>query len=319
MGKDTMIPVTDAQGNTIAWSSAGTMGSRKSTFRRILLAAHEGRLISGLVRYSLRELRLRVLDPLRELRLRLLLAQRYFHGRRSLPAIYQIGDFSSSCQTQLLKSSFAGVQSEASSPLPDEVRQIEGMSGQKYRSLINRLVRRISDACYLEIGSWKGSTAAAALYGNKVRALCIDNWSEHGGPRELFFANIKKVLTPNIQFDVIERDFRAIDYNDIGSFNVYLFDGPHEKKDQYDGLMIVQPALANPFILIVDDWNWRQVRLGTFQALLDARCRVEASIEIRTTWNEAIPKLFGRDSDWHNGYFIAVVNKAPTSRRSRVD
>jgi hypothetical protein len=221
-------------------------------------------------------------------------------------AIHQIGDFSSSHQTRLLKSAFEGVQSEAHSPLPDEIRQIEGMSGQKYRSLINQLVGSISDARYLEIGSWAGSTAAAALYGNTVKALCIDNWSEFDGPQELFFANIKKVLTPNIQLNVIERDFRAVDYNDIRSFNIYLFDGPHAEKDQYDGIMISQPALANPFILIVDDWSWRWVRLGTFQALLDARYRIEASIEIRTAQNLW---MAGCVSDWHNGYFIGVVNK----------
>jgi hypothetical protein len=25
----------------------------------------------------------------------------------------------------------------------------------------------------------------------------------------------------------------------IGNFNVYLFDGPHEERDQYDGIMVV--------------------------------------------------------------------------------
>jgi hypothetical protein len=80
----------------------------------------------------------------------------------------------------------------AHGPLPDEVRQIEGMSGQKYRLLINQLVGSISDARYLEIGSLAGSTAAAALYGNRVRALCIDNWSEFGGSRELFFQTSRK-------------------------------------------------------------------------------------------------------------------------------
>ena len=120
------------------------------------------------------------------------------------------------------------------------------------------------------------------------------------------------VLTSNIQFGVIERDFRAVDYNDNGLFNLYLFDGPHSEKDQYDGIAIAQPALASPFILIVDDWNWSQVRLGTFQALLDVGCQVEASIEIRTTWNNKHPALAGRESDWHNGYFIGVVNKAAT-------
>ena len=29
---------------------------------------------------------------------------------------------------------------------------------------------------YLEIGSWAGSTVCSAIYGNKVKALCIDNW-----------------------------------------------------------------------------------------------------------------------------------------------
>jgi Methyltransferase domain len=268
------------------------MPDEMTALGRILSAIHDGRVTSGLVRR---------LDPLRELRLRLSLGQCYFPGGRSVPAIHQIGDFSSSSQTRLLKASFERVQSEAHSLLPDEVRQIQGMSGQKYRSLINQLVGSMPDARYLEIGSWKGSTAAAALHSNKVRALCIDNWSEFDGPRESFFANIKNVLNPNIQLDVIERDFRAVDYNEIGSFNIYLFDGPHEEKDQYDGIMIAQPALANEFILIVDDWNWRQVRLGTFQALLDARCRVEASIDIRSPGNG--------DSDWHNGYFIGGVSK----------
>jgi methyltransferase family protein len=273
-----------------------------TALRRITSAIRDGRVISGLVS------RLEP-DPLRELRLRVSLGQRYSQGGQCLPAIYQTGDFSSSRQTMLLKSRFEAVQSGTHSPLPDEVRLIEGMSGQKYRLLINQLVGSISNACYLEIGSWAGSTAAAALYGNKVRALCIDNWSEFGGPRETFFANIKKILTPDIQFEFIERDFRMIDYNNIGSFNIYLFDGPHSEKDQHDGIMIAQPALADPFVLIVDDWNWRHVRLGTFQALLDARCRVRASIEIRTTLDNTHGLPAGRDSDWHNGYFIAVVKK----------
>jgi len=249
-------------------------------------------------------------EPFRELRLRILLGQVYSQEGRSLPATYQIGDFSSSRQASLLKSCFEAVQSEKHSPLPDEVRLIAGMSGQKYRSLINRLVGSISNACYLEIGSWAGSTAAAALHGNKVRALCIDNWSEFGGPREAFFANIKKILTPDIQLDVIEQDFRSIDYHNIGSFNIYLFDGPHSEKDQYDGIAIAQIALADPFVLIVDDWNWRHVRLGTLRALLSARCRIEASIEIRTTLDNTHGLPAGRDSDWHNGYFIAIVRKA---------
>ena len=44
---------------------------------------------------------------------------------------------------------------------------------------------------------------------------------------------------------------------------------PTKKSDQYDGIMIARPALEQSFTLIVDDWNWRQVRLGTFRAIRD--------------------------------------------------
>jgi hypothetical protein len=70
------------------------------------------------------------------------------------------------------------------SKLPQAIRDIVGMSGQTYRSFINNLVESCPDARYLEIGSWQGSTAAAALYGNAAKCVCIDNWSQFGGPKE---------------------------------------------------------------------------------------------------------------------------------------
>jgi hypothetical protein len=112
----------------------------------------------------------------------------------------------------------------------------------------------------------------------------------------------------------MERDFRSVDYGSIGKFNIYLFDGPHEEADQYDGIVMAQPALTETFFLIIDDWNWRVVRLGTFRALTASRCQLECSIEIRTTLHESYPKSYpsivGKQSDWHNGYFIAVIRKA---------
>ena len=49
--------------------------------------------------------------------------------------------------------------------------------------------------------------------------------------------------------------------------NIYLYDGPHNFEDHFDGVKFVQPALENEYILIVDDWNWNQVRSATFRAL----------------------------------------------------
>ena len=67
---------------------------------------------------------------------------------------------------------------------------IDGMSGYRYRWFINTLVRRMAHPAYLEVGSWQGSTLCAAIAGNAVRALAIDNWSEFGGPKDQFLANV---------------------------------------------------------------------------------------------------------------------------------
>ena len=92
-------------------------------------------------------------------------------------------------------------------------------------------------------------------------------------------------------------------------FNIYLFDGPHEERDQYDGLALAVPCLEKQFVFIVDDWNWERVRSGTFAAIQKCNLSVLFSAEIRTTLNNSHPAVAGKDSDWHNGYYIAVLEK----------
>lgn len=194
--------------------------------------------------------------------------------------------------------------------VPDWIVKMPGMSGKKYRYLINFLIEKIENARYLEVGSWAGSTACSAMSGNIVTALCVDDWSLFGGPKNEFDENVKKVLTDQIKFSFIEQDFRKINYQNIGKFNVYLFDGPHEEKDQFDGVVIAQPALDDQYILLVDDFNWLAVRQGTFGALKALGAKVECSIEIRTTQDNTHPSLLIKEnSDWHNGYFMAVCRK----------
>ena len=60
--------------------------------------------------------------------------------------------------------------------ISDEIKFMSGMSGKKYRYLINNLISFTSNARYLEIGCWAGSTVCSALYGNQAKAVCIDNW-----------------------------------------------------------------------------------------------------------------------------------------------
>jgi hypothetical protein len=189
------------------------------------------------------------------------------------------------------------------------VLHMNGMSGRKYRRFINNLVGALSDARYLEIGSWAGSTLCSAINRNNVRALAIDNWSEFGGPRDEFLDNVGRFRTPGAQVNLIESDFREVDYTQLGPFNLYLFDGPHAAEDQYDGLRLVLPALDREFVLVVDDWNWSAVRSGTFRAIAELRVELEYVVEIRSTLDDTHPEIAFADSDWHNGYFISVLRQ----------
>ena len=206
--------------------------------------------------------------------------------------------------------------------ISDEIKFMSGMSGRKYRYLINNLVSLINNPRYLEIGSWAGSTACSALYGNEVKAVCIDNWLKFEtedyvkevyntkDPKKEFEINTKKIITDKIDFKFIESDFRKVDYIHLGKFNIYCYDALHDKKSQYDAIALVRPALDDMFILIIDDWNWSEVREGTLDALKNLKIDIISKIEIRTTQDNNMPKIFiGQYSEWHNGYFIAVCEK----------
>jgi hypothetical protein len=193
--------------------------------------------------------------------------------------------------------------------LPDWIRYMEGMSGKKYRYFINNLVETTPDARYLEIGSHAGSTACSAVWGNKVKATCIDNWSEFGGPKDIFMQNIKAASSPDVDFTFIESDFRKVDYSSIGKYNIYMFDGPHFEQDQYDGIELVQDALDDQYVLIVDDYNWEIIRRGTEQALEHVGHKILAKIEVSTYIGDGHPVISHQYSDWHDGYLIALVSK----------
>ena len=199
------------------------------------------------------------------------------------------------------------------SNLPEWVLNLDGLSGSKYRHMINNLITLIKNPRYLEIGSWLGSTACAASIGNKLCITCIDDWSQTfdyiKNPEIIFNKNIKKALNQEIQFKLLNSNFREVNYKELGRYNIYFFDGPHHEKDHYDSLKFVHTALEKKFILIVDDWNWDQVRLGTNKAIKDLNFKIIAHLEIMTTQNSSSAFVTGKNSEWHNGYCFFVIEK----------
>jgi len=190
---------------------------------------------------------------------------------------------------------------------------IPGMSGKKYRFFINTLVGIVDNARYLEVGSWAGSTLCSAIHNNKVWAVAIDNWSQFGGPKDAFLNHVKLFRTPEAEVIFLESDFRKVDYTQMQrGFNIYLFDGPHTAQDQYDGLAMALPCVDKQFVFIVDDWNWQPVREGTMAAIANCGLKVLYSAEVRTSLDNSQPEnkiQNQRFTNWHNGYFISVLEK----------
>jgi hypothetical protein len=122
---------------------------------------------------------------------------------------------------------------------------------------------------------------------------------------------IARGYPPDATVSVLEQDFRTVEYDHIGKFNLFFYDGPHEAKDQYDGVLMALLALDDHAVLMVDDWNWRHVREATMNALRDGGFHIDFAIEIRTTLDNSVPTFAFGQSEWHNGLFAAAISKSP--------
>lgn len=170
------------------------------------------------------------------------------------------------------------------------VLSVDGMSSPKVRHLLNNLCS-MPDCCYLEVGSWKGSTLCSALDGNTLgRACAVENFSEFTDPvhcssdqsiAEQFHANLEAFKGPN-SIEFINGDYFNVPLPPGRPFNVYFYDGAHTEQTQYYQIHRALPHLANRFVLLVDDW-FCKVSLpqkNTFRALGDCGLYVHLFIEL---------------------------------------
>jgi hypothetical protein len=192
----------------------------------------------------------------------------------------------------------------------------EGMTGLKTRHFYNNLLS-FDDSRYLEIGTYAGSSACSALCGNKAVATIIDNFSyiDNDGNlmphiKEQFLKNFTKYKGDN-QANFIEADCFSLNVNELGKYNIYLYDGDHSRDAHHDALKHFLPVLDDTFIFIVDDWNWADVRSGTFSAIENLNLTIDAKWEIKLTDNDMhTPDTETARATWHNGIFVSVLTKS---------
>jgi len=185
-----------------------------------------------------------------------------------------------------------------------DILNMEGMSGKKTRHFYNNLLNK-EDSRYLEIGTWKGSSVCSAMYGNKAKVVCIDNWSEFGGPKEEFLINFNKYKGEN-DASFIEQDCFLVDTSQLPKFNIYMYDGNHTQNSHYMALVHYYNCLDDIFIFIVDDWNWKDVRDGTYNSFKRLKITVLYEKEIKTTNDNTHPTS---EQEWHNGIYVAILQK----------
>jgi hypothetical protein len=195
------------------------------------------------------------------------------------------------------------------SKITEEILAMDGMTGKKTRHFYNNIVN-MADARYLEIGTWKGSSVCSAMCNNNATILCIDNWSEFGGPKDEFLANYNKFKgVSNARF--IEDDCFKIDTAELGKYNIYMYDGNHTSDSHYKALEHYINCLDDIFIYIVDDWNAREVREGTLSAINKLNLSVLYEKELRLTHDNSHTPFQLAGETWWNGIYIAVIKKSP--------
>lgn len=194
------------------------------------------------------------------------------------------------------------------SKLDSDILSMDGMSGKKTRHFYNNLLGNVANPRYLEIGTWKGSSLCSAMYGNKANIVCIDNWSEFQGPKNDFINNLEKYKGLNTVY-ALEGDCWVVDANKLPKFNIYLYDGGHKEEDHYKALTHYIQCMDDIFIFIVDDWNWKEVRDGTYRAIKDLNLERLYEHEIKlTNDNTHTPKDIAGKT-WWNGIYICVLKK----------
>lgn len=202
---------------------------------------------------------------------------------------------------QLIKRVVEKADSKKYWPVRMKLRFLDGMSGQSFRHVLNGILKANSN--YLEIGTWKGSTACAALDRNQLNAWIIDDWSEFGGPAQAALKNISRFVGSS-RLTIISQDFKTVDYEVLipGQIDTYLFDGPHAEECHVLGAKVIDSLRFQSLIFIVDDWNWQEVRDGTLLGLSEINATVVYKLEIFPR----AKRLF-QFSRWHNGYCFFVL------------
>lgn len=185
---------------------------------------------------------------------------------------------------------------------------IPGLTSTRIQQLLNGLASQ--SKVYLEIGSYLGSTGAAALKDNSLDAYFIDMWEEDLQPirddlpelppnnQEVFEKNIAPYIGKN-RVHVINEDMYEVDTTQIKGVDLFFYDGPDGYEHVYKTVLRYRDCFAKQAILVFDDANWTD----TVRAADDA---VRAA-GLTPVYSKKLLNSLENERMWWNGIYIIVV------------
>lgn len=181
------------------------------------------------------------------------------------------------------------------------IDKVWAMSAPVTHTLLNHATRFLeSGEVYLEVGVLQGAAFTAALMHNKVLGIAVDNFSmlpSTEGNKKAFLRRIEELEMVE-RTTLYEQDFVEFFLNppDV-KVGVYFCDGPHGYKGTWDGLELSIPVLADSALIVMDDYNWDDVRKATLDWMESRKNNVTMLFDLQTPLDSKL---------WWNG--LAVIS-----------
>ena len=148
----------------------------------------------------------------------------------------------------------------------DVLEAVPGLAAVNNLALLNVAASLLEPGeSYVEIGTFRGTSLIAAMLANDADFVAIDDFSMGRGSRDALDENLTRfglkgrptILEGNA-FELLRGG--ALTGRAVG---VYYYDASHDYDSQVAGLRLVEPYLAEPALLIVDDSDWEAVGRAT--------------------------------------------------------
>lgn len=190
--------------------------------------------------------------------------------------------------------------------------EIPGMATENKLRLLNCAVASLdAGEVYVEVGCYKGASLVGAAAGNPhARIFACDNFSQFDGAADALRRTLDARTAPGqVAFsDMDFREFLAAAPWAPARIGAYFYDGGHSFADQYDGVALAVPHLADDALIVIDDTNKRAARAAN-DLVARALPGFELILDLRTPRNHS--------PTWWNGVQVFRYRRAASDAAVR--